>query len=38
MRTSSRLRVAIGLVLCVPASIALTDHLGTVRAAFADSF
>jgi hypothetical protein len=38
MRTSSRLRVAIGLVLCISASIALTDHLGTVRTAFADSF
>jgi hypothetical protein len=38
MRTSSRLRVAIGLVLCIAASIALTGHLGVVRTAFADSF
>lgn len=38
MRTGSRLRVAIGVVLCISASIALTDHLGSVRTAFADSF
>ncbi len=38
MRTSSRMRVATGLVLCIAAGIALTGHLGVVRTAFADSF
>jgi hypothetical protein len=38
MRRISGLRVAIGLLLCVAASIALTDHLGTAGTALADSF
>ncbi len=38
MRTISRLRVAIGLLLCIAASIVLIGRLGTVRTAFADSF
>lgn len=40
MRTISRLRVAIGLLLCVgaAASIVLTGRLGTIRTAFADGF
>ena len=40
MRTISRLRITIGLLLCIAiaASIALIGGLGTVRIAFADSF
>jgi hypothetical protein len=40
MRTTSRLRLAIGLSLCIAttASIALFGHFGTVRTAFADGF
>lgn len=39
MRTISRSRIAIGLLLCIAtAAMFLTGHLGTVRTAFADSF
>jgi hypothetical protein len=39
MRTISRSRIAIGLLLCIAtAAMFLTGRLGTVRTAFADSF
>jgi hypothetical protein len=38
MRTTSGLRVALGLLLCVGAGIVLIGRLGTARTAFADSF
>lgn len=38
MQTSPRFRIAIGLSLCIAASIVLIVRLGTVRTAFADSF
>jgi len=38
MRTTSRVRVVLGLLLCVAAGTALFGRLRTVRTAFADSF
>jgi hypothetical protein len=37
MQTTSRVRIVIGLLLCIAASIALIGHLKTVRTAFAAS-
>lgn len=38
MRTTPRLRVAVGLLLCIAAATVLIFRLGPVRTAFADSF